>query len=435
MLLQQTRSARRAPLPVTLELPALPAWPVEMLLWGFPAFWLLGLLPFIVPIMAIIMAALLLAHRYLTTVPGVAPWFMFVAWTIPCALMLEEPLRLIGYSQRVANYVAVAVVLLYVVNARRELPTHRVLRGLTVIWVTTVIGGYLGMLFPDVRLVTPVGLLLPDAITSNEYVHDLLFPPLAEVQQPWGVEEPYIRPSAPFPYTNGWGSALVLLTPVAVVVTSLSRSRGTKLFLILCTVAAIAPASATLNRGLLLGLALIFSYVAVRLVFHGHLLPFLLLTGGLVVIAFAASSTGLLDGISERAEHGSTDDRATLYRETVERTLESPIFGYGAPRPSDTVGVSVGTQGQIWMVMFSFGLVGLALFLWFLFGTVIRTWHSATTASLWLHSSLLACCLLIFFYGLDTMQLLTVALVAALLLRNQVLPKRGNGLLRERVSR
>lgn len=423
-LMQQARPVRRISPPVALGSPTLPAWPIEVLLWGFPAFWLLGLLPFIVPAMAIVMVPLLLAHRSLKTVPGIAPWFAFVAWTLPCALMLDAPLRLIGYSQRTANYVAIAVILLYLVNVRKTLPAHRVLRGLTVIWVTTIIGGYLGLLFPDVRLTTPVGLLLPNSITSNEYVHDLLFPPLAEVQQPWGVDEPYIRPSAPFPYTNGWGSAVTLLTPVAVALLHMTRSTRTKLFLIACMVAAIAPASATLNRGLLLGLALSFAYVAVRSVFHGHLLPFITLTGGLVVLALTAVSTGLLDQIRERAEYGSTDDRAALYQETFARTLQSPIFGYGAPRPSETLNLSVGTQGQFWMVMFSFGFVGLGLFLWFLFGAVIRTWRSATTASLWLHSSLLVSCMLIFFYGLDTMQLLTIALVAALLLRNQSAPER-----------
>ncbi|MFI5426971.1 hypothetical protein [Aeromicrobium sp. UC242_57] len=47
---------------------------------------------------------------------------------------------------------------------------------------------------------------MPGSLTSNEYVHDLFFPPFAEIQQPFGAPADLLRPSAPFPYANSWES-------------------------------------------------------------------------------------------------------------------------------------------------------------------------------------------------------------------------------------
>jgi hypothetical protein len=419
-------SAQLAPHPPAVApVPAvrrpLPAWPVDALLWGFPLWWLLGLEPFVVAIFGLIMAPLLLVRRGLALPRGVAPWLAFLAWLLPCALMLNSALGLVGFAQRAGNFAAIGVVLLYVVNARERLPARRLVAGLVAVWLTVVAGGYLGVLWPQGRLTTPVGLLLPNSITGNSYVHDLVFPPFAEVQHPWGAAHPYDRPAAPFPYTNSWGAAIVLLTPVVFAHIATSRAR-TRVLLAAVMLAAIVPAAATLNRGMLAGLVIAASYVAVRLAFRGRVWPFLGLAVGLGTAAALAVSSGLLQAAAQRADYGSTQGRALLYQETFRRTLNSPLFGYGAPRPSDMLGVSVGTQGFVWTLMFSYGFVGLALFLWFLFGAVLRTWRAPDTPALWLHATLVAACALIAFYGLGMMQLLTVVLVAGLLLRERDRP-------------
>jgi hypothetical protein len=108
-----------------------------------------------------------------------------------------------------------------------------------------------------------------------------------------------------------------------------------------------------------------------------------------------------------------------LYAETFRRTLDSPLLGYGAPRPSTAQDLSVGTQGYVWTLMFSFGFIGLALFLVFLWGTTIRTWRAPSDVELALHSSLLVTCGAVFVYGLDIMQMLALVLVSALLLRRR----------------
>lgn len=420
VLRAQTPPVRARPAAVR----ALPSWPLDALLYGFPVWWLLGLTPFIVPLAGLVMLALLLVRRGLALVRGVTPLLVFVAWLLPCMLMLDSGLRLVGYLERAGNYFAIAIVLVYLVNARERLPARRVIGGLVAVWLTVVLGGYLGVLFPQGRLSTPVGMLLPETITSNDYVHDLVFPPLSEVQQPWGAAEPYVRPAAPFPYTNGWGAAFALLTPVTFAAVRLG-SRRTKVLLGLALIASVVPAVATLNRGMFGALAVTGCYVAVRMALRGKGSAFLLLATGGCGAAVVAAAGGLFGALSTRAQYGSTDDRMLLYRETIDRTLDSPLFGYGAPRPSEVVDVSVGTQGFVWMLMFSFGFVGLALFLWFLFGALVRTWRAPDTPALWLHGVLVAACALIGFYGLDVMQLLTVVLVIGVLLvhRNGILER------------
>jgi hypothetical protein len=398
----------------------LPAWPLGLLLWGYPVFWFLGLAPFALMGVGLIMIALLAVRRRTVVVPGVLPWFAFVAWVAVAALMLDSPMRLIGYGFRFANLVAVGVVLLYVVAARERLTTRRALAGLIALWLTVVAGGYLALIAPEVRLTTPVGMLLPGALTSNEYVHDLMFPVFAEVQEPWGAPEPFNRPAAPFPYANSWGAAMVLLTPIAVAMMAHTRSWRVKALILVGLAASAVPAVASSNRGMFLGLGLGIVYVAVRLAGRGRVGPFLAVVAGGGAVAAALVSAGLLDAIATRQEHSdTTSGRASLYSETFIRTMDSPFLGWGAPRPSLVHDISVGTQGHIWMLMFSYGFVGLGLFVWFLWGATVRTWPAPGTHRLWMHATLVAASVIIFYYGLDNMQMVVVAVVAGLLLRDR----------------
>lgn len=67
----------------------LPAWPVLVLLWGYPLFWALGLLAFAQVIVAVPMLAFLIIRRKVILVPGVLPWLGFALWMVPAALMID----------------------------------------------------------------------------------------------------------------------------------------------------------------------------------------------------------------------------------------------------------------------------------------------------------------------------------------------------------
>lgn len=400
-------------------LPELPAWPVLVLLWGMPLWWGVGLLPFCTAIMAIPMVAFLIQRGRVLIVPGTVPYVAFVVWMLPCALMLDSAGRILGFGVRFSQFASVAVIFVYVINARHALTPQRLLGGLTSTWVFVIIGGYLGILWPQGELTNTVGLILPGFLRNNEYISDLVFPPFAEIQIPWGADEPFIRPSAPFAYTNGWGAAIAILTPIAVANAIARRTAKATIWLVIGICASIPPAVATTNRGLFVGLIIVVAYVLLRLLFRGKWVPFLwvaFLGAGLTLIL---TLSGMLEGITERQETvDTTEGRGNLYAETFERTLLSPVLGYGSPRPSYTSEINVGTQGMLWNLMFCFGFVGLALFALFLVGGVIRTWRAPNVSLLWLHGSLIATCAMSVFYGLDR-HLLTIAVVLGLMLRER----------------
>ena len=400
---------------------ALPAWPVLALLWGFPVFWLLGATVIAGLGLTVVMLSYLAHHRAVRLVPGVYAFTAFVLWVVPCVTMIDSTSRLLGYAYRFSILVIVGTAFVYTISAGARLGRRQIVNGLTAVWFFTVIGGVVGLLIPEVRLSTPVGLLLPQSLSGNEYVRDLFFPPMAEIQHPWGSPTEFVRPSAPFPYANSWGVAILLLTPVAVACFLQNRSRLLRIVLVLGLAAMIAPAMATSNRGMFGALVLAAVYVVVRLAIRDRAAPVLSiavlgLAGAIVLVA-----NGLLTQIQTRQHFGdSTGTRSSLYGETFERTLRSPLLGYGAPRPSTSEPlISAGTQGYVWMLMFSFGFVGLALFLVFLWGTTLRTWRAPGDIDVVLHSVLVVASLVIVVYGLDIMQLLTIMLIAAVLLRRR----------------
>lgn len=399
----------------------LPAWPILTMLWGFPAFWLLGMT--VIPaavVMTCVMIAFLARQRDLPVVPGMGAFLAFAIWIVPTALNLDTMPRALGFAYRFAIVVFALVALIYTVCARRHLTLRSVVNALTFVWVFTIVGGILGMLLPNVRLSTPVGLALPASLTSNEYVRDLFFPPLAEVQHPYGSPWVFVRPSAPFPYANSWGVAILVLTPVAVAAFLLARTRLTRAGLLMAGAALVPPAMATSNRAMFAGLGLAVVYIVVRLAVRNRAAPVLGLGAAGLAATLFLLSRGLVEQITSRQQYGQSDGaRFSLYAETFQRTLQHPLLGYGAPRPSTVQDLSVGTQGYVWTVMFSHGFVGLILFLLFIWGTTLRTWRATSDVQLVLHSVLVVTSLSILVYGLDIMQMLAVVLVAALLLRRR----------------
>lgn len=401
----------------------LPAWPLLAMVWGFPVFWALGMTVIAAGGLAMVMLCLLIHGRQVLVVPGVLAVVGFLAWVVPTVVMIDSTERLLGFAYRFVILAVVVTAFVYAISARSSISRMSVIRALTFLWFVTIIGGTLGMLFPEVRLSTPVGVLLPESLTSNPYVHDLFFPPLAEVQNPPGSPAPFVRPSAPFPYANSWGVAIVLLTPVAAARFVATGSWWLRVTIIGGAAVMVVPAMASSNRGMFAGLVVAAVYVVARLAARDRAAPVLTISVLGLVGAVALIGNGLLGQIATRQKFGGSNDvRLDLYGETITRTMQSPLLGYGAPRPSLVHDYSVGTQGYIWMLMFSFGFVGLGLFLWFLWGTTLRTWRAPGDVNLLLHSVLVVASVLIVVYGLDIMQLLAVMLVAAVLLRERYLP-------------
>ncbi|HEX8094462.1 O-antigen ligase family protein [Jatrophihabitans sp.] len=396
----------------------LPAWPVYALFAGFPIWWVLGLGAFAVLVIAIPMF-LLLVQRRNVEVPGAFwLWIGFVVWACVAALELSSGSRLVGFSVRMGNYVGSSVVFLYLYNGRGRLNNRTVLRALVLFFAVVVAGGYLGVLVPRGSLSTPVQALLPLNISNNEYVHALVHPSFAEVQRPYGSPRTFYRPSAPFPYTNSWGCNVALLVPLVIAAIMTFRRPVWRLAMVVLLAAACGPAFATLNRGMFLALGMVLAYASIRLALRGRLLPLSMVLGGASVGLAVAVSAGVLARLQERLHYSRTNvGRQTIYREAFDGAVNSPVFGHGAPQPSTTVDVSIGTQGQVWNVMFSYGFVALAFFLGWFGLVVLQSWKPRDQAELWVHATLFVAFATFFYYGYDGIQLTVAMSAAAMALR------------------
>lgn len=126
-------------------------------------------------------------------------WGAFCVWVVVAALALTRSTDMIGWGLRFVNILSAGIYALYYYNARSSISLNRLLGGLATLWVTLIVLGYGGVLFPEFRLRTPMSFIMPSGFMQNPLVRDYMLPPLAEVQRPWGAPEAYIRPSAPFP--------------------------------------------------------------------------------------------------------------------------------------------------------------------------------------------------------------------------------------------
>jgi hypothetical protein len=167
-----------------------------------------------------------------------------------------------------------------------------------------------------------------------------------------------------------------------------------------------------------LGLAVAVVYLVARLAIRGRFAATLWSLAGAAAAAAYLIGSGALAGILARQQvSNSTGTRADLYSGTFEATLQSPFLGWASPQTDASIGYPLGSQGEAWTLMYSYGFVGLGLFLLFLLGVVLRTARTPSTAGLWLHSVLVALVPLVWFYGLGTVQMVALVVIAAVLLR------------------
>ena len=160
-------------------------------------------------------------------------------------------------------------------------------------------------------------------------------------------------------YTNSWGPAYTLLTPVMLACLLRLRSIWLRIALLIGMALSTVPAIATSNRGMFIGLGISAAYVLLRQFLAAHWRAVGMGVAAIVAMVVTLFASGTVDNILGRQDYSdSTGGRAALYRATWKATLESPIIGYGAPRMEPSIGVSMGTQGYLWTLMFCFGFGG-----------------------------------------------------------------------------
>lgn len=396
----------------------LPTWPVGLLLAAFPVWWALGLAWCSVVLCALVMLTLLVQRRRVELPPGFGLWAAFLLFVMAAVTELDSTLRVLGYLVRMSNYVGAAIVFVYVYNARSRLTDTTAFAYVAAFFAAVVAGGWLGVLLPHGSLSTVGQQLLPASIASNSYVAAFVHPAFSELQQPYGSPVAFARPSAPFPYTNSWGCNAALLLPLMIGAVVLAGRGARRRLYLLLLILAVVPAAATLNRGMFLALGFALVYSAAFFAVRGRPAA----VGALLVLGtggyLAAGVTGVTAQLDTRLQYSqSNQGRVGIYREAWEGALRSPLLGNGAPRPSSTLDISIGTQGQIWNVMFCYGFPALVLFLGFFLYAAVSSGWSRGPAGPWLHVTLMVTLLTLVYYGYDGPQLSVAMLAAALALR------------------
>jgi hypothetical protein len=403
-----------------LQLPA--AWPVYALFLGFPLWWVLGLGSFIWPILAMPMLLSLLRQRNVRMPRGFGWWLMFLGWVVVSGTQLESMGRLAAYLYRGSAYFSVTVLFLYVYNAPRDrVPPKKIVVTLTLFWLFVVFGGYLGTFFPTGGFRTVLGRVIPAGI-GDESLRAVLNPTFANR----GVESKILgygvgRPSAPFAYTNAWGSNFALLVPFVIMSWSFVRRKSWKLLTLGALGASILPVISSLNRGLWISLGLGVIYAAGLYALHGRAKAFMgVMAGLLMVVGLSLFVPKLNQLVGDRILHPHSDDgRKGLISEAIERAREKPLVGFGTPVASviDPSKPSVGTHGQLWLVLVTTGFPGTLFFLGWYGTTLFRTRKGATAFGPWCHVVLFISLVQLAFYEQLPTQLHITVIAAALALR------------------
>lgn len=375
-------------------------WPLAALTLGLPLWWVLGLAALAPVILAVPMAVQLVRARPIRLPAGLGWWLLFLAWVVLGLLVLSVDApgavpgggggsRMLVFGLRLSWYLACTVALLWVTNLdRMAVPDRTVHMLLAVLFVAAAGFGMLGVIAPALEFRSAIEYVLPAGLRNNGFVASLVHPETADVQEVLGA--PLARPKAPFPYTNTWGS-VIALSAVFLVAAVWGAKRSVKLGVVAVVGVAAVPIAFSLNRGLWVSLVLC---VVGGLVLLGVRRGPKVLAAGLVLVALAALvvwSSPLRDLAEGRVENQhSNGRRGQLLTETVNSVSEgSPIVGFGSTRdvqgsfssiaggetPScPACGVPpLGTQGHLWLVLFSQGWLGLAFFLIFVVMSLVRS--------------------------------------------------------------
>jgi hypothetical protein len=387
-----------------------PEWPITFFLAGYPLWWVLGFADYMPILLSVPMVRRMyrwraMRERSLRFPPGIGLWLMFLVVAIAGVAMLSQtaPLtmvsptstRAISYGLRTASYVCVTVLLLYAGNlTEEELPRRRMAWLLGLVGIYATAGGLLGMADPSFSFTSPLAYVVPQSIQNNNaQLAIILHPGSSQIQNILGYAEG--RPKAPFDYTNMWGECLAILLPWLTVAWWSHGTRRQRQACALILLIALAPVVYSLDRGLWLGLACAFVYLAVRSAMRGKLAMLGVLLSVAAVAGILLTLTPVGGFVSARLSHGASNTvRTSLSQIAITDGEASPMLGYGDSRHAqgspNSIAVgktaschgcgsrSIGGNGQLWLLLVCSGILGAALYLGFFAYGSWRFWRDPT---------------------------------------------------------
>ncbi|GAB7051341.1 O-antigen ligase family protein [Catenuloplanes indicus] len=364
----------------------LPLWPLAAMFGAVPLLWLSGGFYLGWPLLGGLLGLVLLARRSRVELPtGSGLWLVFCVLVLISAIRLDAG-GLVVAALRFGFYVAAFLLLLYAYTALRDgQGWERVFRPLCLFWLSMVALGWLGVLLPTFAAVSPIELLLPAGLRANPFLSDLVH--LRSSEYSTNATAPIYRPSAPFAYTNTWGSAWALLVPCVIAYVLSVRRGPLRRALLISLPLSLPPAFLTLNRGMFVSLGAGLLLLAARGIGRRQTTVVV----SVVAATLLAGAVWLVIPVDElisarTSSSDTTTDRIDLYRQALLLAERSPVIGYGAPVTVDTTTAQapVGTQGQIWQVLVSHGVPALLCFLAFFVVTARRSGRAVSPAGQWL---------------------------------------------------
>ena len=393
---------------------ALPrGWQAYAIFGLLPVWWFLGLSMFMWPLIVLPLVGSMVLHQWPLRTPRRFGIFMLlIMWMAVSGLELHGAQRILAWAWRGSFFVSGAILFIYILNVpERRMPSRSIVNALAFYWVLVVAGGWIGVLFPHLQINSPAQKLLPHSVVANQYVFAHVHLQFAEVQHFLGF--PVGRPETFFAYTNAWGSAFAILTPFAVCSLLRARAGLWRTVLRISLAASLVPVVFSLDRGLWLSLSAGIVYAAVRFGLRRDFRLVGLIMGAAVCVAVALLLTPLGSLASGRFSH-KTGDTGRLQRDqaATQQVSASPLFGYGAPQPNNVAGQSnIGTESEVFLLVYSHGFPGLALFfLWFAY-TLFRSARFRTPEAFWAHIVILIACVQTPYYELT--ERLPIVMVAA----------------------
>lgn len=402
--------------------PLLVGLPLLIAIVSYPLAWLVGLELVVWPLVAsLCVIGLIVRPRRIRTPRGTLLLAAFIAWAAASAALIPNVERLLAWGYRTSHYVAALIIIVFIVSTtERELPTARLGRAVVWLWGAVVIGGLVGLAWPDVTFPSLLALVLP-VNQMPQFVADSMILGFGASKEWLGA----IRPATFFAYTNTWAATLGLLTPLAFYGRQHLRRRWSRNAFVVLFIISLVPAVMSANRGLWVSLVLLAVGAAAVLVATGHVVRALSALGALALVGLVVRVSPLWTLIEQRLfVNQNLAVREDLVGSAIGLAARSPVLGYGTPTRLDLQsGPAVGTHGQYWTIAVSHGFVALALYVSFF---VVVLWYTrrAGLQATWLRVTIIVLLAQGFFYSAIPMPVVVAGIATALLVR-EARPEHG----------
>lgn len=387
-----------------------PGRALTVLFAGFPLWWVLGISNFVALGAATVMLGELLRRRNIAVPKGFGWWLAYLAVYVAggALLAVDAPWALpeagaggiVTWVYRLAWYAAATVTMLYVGNLE-QLTRAWFCRVLGWMFVVLVGGGLFAVAFPTFTFTSLIELVLPRSLANVEFVKFLVHPTLVQLYEGAATDTP--RPSAPFAYANTWGVAYACFLPFFLVGWWREGSRARRVVAAAVLLLSLIPVVSSLNRGLWASLLVALVFVVLRAALAGRVQAAAALAGASALAGAVLLTGPAQEMIQTRLDNPTSNaSRIQLAELTVQSMWQgSPLVGFGNTRDvassfysiagGDTPGCprcsppALGTQGHLWLVSYTQGLLGLVLYAGFFVTIVVaglRTRDPYVTAGL-----------------------------------------------------